>query len=89
MPEVLKVEQIETAGETESVSPQWDSWTIKIPQEIIEAQNLTEGSLATFTVKDGKIEGEIISPSRRLKEISKRILEKNQEVYKELKRLGD
>lgn len=89
MPEVLEIEQAETA-ETETVRPKWDSWTVEIPPEIIEAQGLTEGSLATFTVKDGKIEGEIILPlSGKLREISERILEKNREVYEELKRLGD
>jgi hypothetical protein len=88
MPEVLEIEQLETE-ETEIVKPKWDSWTIEIPQEIIEAQGLAEGSLATFTIKDGQIEGQIITRSSKLKEISKQILEENREVYEELKRLGD
>lgn len=89
MPEILEIEQTET-DEIKTADPQWDSWTVEIPQEIIEAQGLAEGSLAAFTIKDGKIEGEIIPPlSKELKEISKRILEKNGEVYEELKRLGD
>jgi hypothetical protein len=88
MPEVLEIEQLETK-ETEIVKPKWDSWTIEIPQEIIEAQGLAEGSLATFTIKDGQIEGQIITRSSKLKEISKQILEENREVYEELKRLGD
>jgi hypothetical protein len=79
MPEVLEIEQVEVEV-TETNKPKWDSWTVEIPPEIIEAQDL----------KDGKIEGEIISPlSGKLKEISKRILEKNRKVYEELKRLGD
>ena len=88
MPEVLEIEQIETT-ETESVKPEWDSWTIEIPQEIIEAQGLPEGSLVTLTYREGTIESEMIIPSYKLKEISQRILEKNREVYEELKRLGD
>jgi hypothetical protein len=88
MPEVLEIEQTET-DKTQEVKPKWDSWTVEIPPEIIRAQGLAEGSLATFTVKDGKIAGEIITPSLKLKEISKRILEKNREVYEELKRIGD
>lgn len=88
MPEVLEIEQVKTE-ETQAVEPNWDSWTVEIPPEIIKAQGLAEGSLATFTIKDGQIEGQIIIPSEKLKEISKRILEENREVYEELKRLGD
>ena len=88
MPEVLEIEEIETE-ETQIAKPKWDSWAVKIPQEIIEAQGLAEDSLAVLTVSNGKIEGEISSLSPQLKEISKRILEKNREVYEELKRLGD
>lgn len=88
MPEVLEIGQIE-AEETQSAEPGWDSWTVEIPPEIIEAQGLAEGSLAVLTVRDGKIESEITSSSPELKEISKRILEKRREVYEELKRLGD
>jgi hypothetical protein len=88
MPEVLEVEQIQTE-ETQAIKPKWDSWVVEIPKEIIEAQGLAEGSLAVLTYCDGKIEGEIPSHSPRLKEISKRILEKNREVYEELKRIGD
>ena len=88
MPEVLEIEQIETE-ETEFVKPKWDSWTVEIPQAIIEAQGLAEGSLVSLTYSKGKIEGEIIIPSLKLKDISKRILKKNREVYEELKRLGD
>ena len=88
MPEVLEIEEIETE-ETQIAKPKWDSWAVKIPQEIIEAQGLAEDSLAILTVSNGKIEGEMSSLSPQLKEISKRILEKNREVYEELKRLGD
>ena len=88
MPEVLEIEQVETV-ESEAVEPKWDSWTVEIPPEIVKAQGLAEGALATFTIKDGHIEGQIITPSEKLKEISKRILEERREVYEELKRLGD
>ena len=88
MPEVLEIEEIKTE-ETKITKPNWDSWTVKIPPEIIEAQGLAEDSLAVLTVNKGKIEGEIATLLPQLKEISKRILEKNREVYEELKRLGD
>ena len=89
MPEVLEIEQVETV-ESETVEPKWDSWTVEIPPEIIEAQGLTEGSLATFTIKDGQIEGEIIPPlSGKLKEVAEKILKKRKRLYEELKRIGD
>lgn len=88
MPEVLEIEQTET-GEIHTADPKWDSWVVEIPKEIIEAQDLAEGSLAVLTIKDGKIEGEITSLSPKLKEISKRILEKRRKVHEKLKRLGD
>lgn len=89
MPEVLEIEQVETE-ETQISEPKWDSWTVEIPPEIIEAQGLAEGSLATFTVKDGKIEGEIIPPlSGKLKEVAEKILKKRKKLYEELKRIGD
>ena len=88
MPEVLEIEQIEIE-ESESVKPKWDSWTIEIPQAVIEAQGLAEGTLVTLTYREGKIESELIIPSLKLKKIARRILEKRREVYEELKRLGD
>jgi hypothetical protein len=88
MPEVLEIEQAETS-ESENAEPKWDSWTVEVPPEIVKAQGLAEGALATFTIRDGQIEGQIITPSEKLKEISKRILEESREVYEELKRLGD
>lgn len=88
MPEVLEIEQIET-GEIQTVEPKWDSWAVEIPPEIIKAQGLAEGSLVVLTYRDGRIESEITSLSPKLKEISNRLLEKNREVYEELKRLGD
>lgn len=75
MPEVLEIEQIE-AEEIQTAKPKWDSWMVKIPQEIVEAQGLAEGSLAVLTVCDGKIEGEISVLSPELNAVSKRILEK-------------
>jgi hypothetical protein len=89
MPEVLEIEQVRTE-EIENAKPKWDSWTVEIPQEIIEAQGLAEGSLAHFTVKNGKIEGEIIPPlSGKLKEVAEKILKKRRRLYEELKRIGD
>ncbi len=89
MPEVLEIEEVETE-EIKTVQPKWDSWTVEIPQPIIEAQDLEEGSLVTLTYRDGKIESEILSPlSGELKEVAEKILKKRRRLYEELKRIGD
>jgi hypothetical protein len=88
MPEVLEIEQAE-AEETKEIKQKWDSWVVEIPKEIIEAQGLNEGALVSLTCRNGRVEGEIINPSPELKEISRRLLEENRELYEELKRLGD
>ena len=88
MPEVLEIAQTEIQ-ENQAVQPKWDSWVVEIPKEIIKAQGLAEDSLVVLNYQDGKIEGEIITLSSELKTISRRLLEKNREVYEELKRLGD
>ncbi|MBS1797179.1 MAG: hypothetical protein JSS81_25350 [Acidobacteria bacterium] len=88
MPEVLEIEQAESE-EIEAAEPKWDSWTVEIPSEIIQAQGLANGTLVTLTYNAGKIESEIITPSLKLSDISNRILEKRREVHEELKRLGD
>lgn len=88
MPEVLEIEEVGTE-ETQIVKPKWDSWVVEIPQEIVDAQGLTEGSLVVLTCRNGKIETEITILSPKSKEISKRLLKKNRDAYEELKRLGD
>lgn len=89
MPEVLEIAQTETE-KNQSVQPKWDSWVVEIPKEIIEAQDLADDSLVALTVKDGKIEAEILSPlSDELKTIAEKILKKRRKVFEELKRIGD
>lgn len=88
MPEVLEIEQID-AEKSQEIKPKWDSWVVEIPKQIIEAQSLDEDSLVSLTIQNGEIEAKIISPSPELKKISGEILEKNRELYEELKRIGD
>ena len=89
MPEVLEIEQVETE-ETQTPAPKWDSWVIEIPPQIIEAQGLDDDSLVTLTIKDGKVEAEILPPlSDELKTLGQKILKKRRKVFEELKRIGD
>lgn len=88
MPEVLEIEQNEVE-ENQINQPKWDSWTVEIPPEIIEAQGLAEGSLATFTINDGEIEGTIITPSPKSKESAKRFIEKYRDFMIEATKNGD
>lgn len=88
MPEVLEIEQVEV-GETRSTTPKWDSWTVEIPQEVIRAQGLAEGTVVVLTYADGRIESTITTQALQSKEISKRILVGRRGAYEELKRLGD
>ncbi len=89
MPEVLEIEQVKTE-KNEQQESRIASWLAEIPSNIIEELELAEGSRIAITIKDGEVSGDVLPPlSPELKEISKRILEKNRKVYEELKRLGD
>lgn len=89
MPEILEIEQTETENQNLE-DAKIASWLVEIPANIIEALNLQTGSTVALTIKDGEVSGDVLPPlSDKMKEISKRILEKNREVYEELKRLGD
>jgi len=89
MPEVLEIEQIkiEQQGKEESKIA---SWLVDIPSAIIEELDLAKDSRIALTINGGEITGDILPPlSPELKAVSKRILEKNREVFEELKRIGD
>lgn len=88
MPEVLEIKQIESDKENR-IKPKWDSWVVEIPKEIVRAQGLNEEALVSLTYRNGEIEAQIINPSPELREMSRRILEENRELYEELKKLGD
>ena len=89
MPDVLEIEKIETTQQNSRKS-KIASWLIEIPEQIIKELDLTEGSQIALTINDGEVSGDVLPPlSPEMKAVSKRILEKNREVYEELKRLGD
>lgn len=89
MPEVLEIEQT-TARKNISEEDQIASWLADIPENVIKALNLPEGSRVALTVKNGEVSGDLLPPrSDRMREISQRVFENNREVYEELKRIGD
>lgn len=89
MPEVLEIEQIEVEKQ-ENQETKIASWLVEIPSNIIKELGFEQGSRIALTVNNGEVSGDVLPPmSPKLKEISKRILEKRYEVYEELKRLGD
>ncbi len=89
MPEVLEVEQTESERQEKQKS-KIASWMVEIPLGIIKELGLAENSRIALTFNDGEITGDVLPPlSPELKAISKRILEKRQEVFEELKRIGD
>lgn len=77
MPEVLEFEQVEIEKQNFEDS-KVASWLVEIPANIIEALEIEQGSRVALTIKDGEVSGDILPPmSPELKEISKRILEKD------------
>lgn len=89
MPEILEVEQTETENH-DLKDFKVASWLVEIPENVIEALNLQKGSRIALTIKNDEISGDILPPmSDKIKEISKRILEKRREAFEEFKRLGD
>lgn len=89
MPEVLEITQTETE-ENQAAQPKWDSWVVDVPREIIEAQGLNDDAMVALTVKDGKVEAEILPQlPEELETIAEKILKKRRKAFEELKRIGD
>lgn len=89
MSEVLEVTQTK-AKDNQTIQPKWDSWVADVPKEIIEAQGLADDAMVVLTIKNGKVEAEILSPlSDELEDIAENILKKRKKLFEELKRLGD
>lgn len=89
MPEVLQIERTDVVNQ-ETTNSEFASWLADIPTNVIRELGLAEGSRIALTIKDGEVRGDVLPPlSPKLRNISSRILEKNRELYEELKRLGD
>ena len=89
---------IETLGkkyELKTVSIEKDTWILELPGEICEKEGFAQGTLVSLTIKNSGIQASFIKPpSKKLHDISKRLLKKNHKLYnhklyEELKRFGD
>lgn len=82
---MIKVLELEKTANAEQ-----DTWILELPAEICRKEGFAEGTLVSLTIKDGGIQTSFIKPpSKKLQEISKRLLKENHELYEELKRIGD
>ncbi|MFN0124597.1 MAG: hypothetical protein ACKV2V_29195 [Blastocatellia bacterium] len=65
-------------------------WIIRMPPEMARTVGVAEGSVIVLHTREGTIETEILPPlAPELKDISRRIMAENMELFEELKRIGD
>ena len=84
------IETSDKTNELKTVSIERDTWILKLPPEICQTEGFAEGTLVSLTIKDSGIQASFVRlPSKKLQEISKRLLKKNRKLYEELKRIGD
>lgn len=84
------IETLEKTDELKTVKLQKDTWILEVPTEICQKEGFAEGTLISLTIKNSGIQASFIKPpSKKLQEISKRLLKENHELYEELKRVGD
>ena len=76
--------------ETVGIDSNTDTWIMRLPKELCHREGFAEGTLVRMTIKNGGIQSQFIRPpSEKLQEISKRLIEKDQELHRRLKELGD
>ncbi len=67
-----------------------DTWILRLPKEICDIEGFAEGTLVSLTVKNGGIQSSFIRPpSDKVQEISQTVLEKDRELHRRLKEVGD
>ena len=64
-------------------------WVVDVPDEIAQALGVAEGSIAVLHANEGRLDVEILPPSKQLVESVRRTHEKFKEAFDEMKRLGD
>ncbi len=67
-----------------------DTWILRLPKDICDKEGFAEGTLVSLTIKDGGIQSTFIRPpANKLQEISQKLLEKDRELHRRLKEIGD
>ncbi len=67
-----------------------DTWLLRLPKDICDKEGFADGTLVSLTIKDGGIQSTFIRPPREnLQEISRNILQKDRELNRRLKEIGD
>ncbi len=80
---ILELEKTNIGADT-------DTWIMRLPKEVCQREGLAENTLVSMTIKDGGIQTKfILPPSQKLQEISRQIIEKDRELHKRLKKIGD
>jgi hypothetical protein len=86
---VLDLEAIKI-DETSNGKRVKDTWLLRLPKDICDKEGFADGTLVSLTIKDGGIQSTCIRPPREsLQEISRNILEKDRELHRRLKEIGD
>ena len=81
---------MEQTNELRTVSVEKDTWIVELPAELCRREGFAEGTMASFTFKDGAIQASYISPpAKKLRDISQKLLVQDRKLYAELKRIGD
>jgi len=87
---VIMIEILEKNDTLKTVKLEKDTWVLELPVEVCEREGFAEGTLVSLTIKNSSIEARFVRPpSKKLQDISAKLLEKNKKLYEELKRLGD
>lgn len=66
-----------------------NGWIIEIDDDFASELGVAKGSIALLNARDGHIETEILSPSAGLDERIKRLGNKYQDYFQEMKKIGD
>ena len=80
---ILELENIE-------VGTNADTWIMRLPAEVCRREGFAENTLVSLTIKNGGIQTKFIAPPpQKLQDISRRLLEKDRELHRRLKEIGD
>lgn len=75
---------------TKTEETERNTWILRLPKDICDREGFAERTLVSLTIKDGGIQTSFIKPpSEKLKDISRRILDKDRELNRRLKEIGD